>query len=132
MDGFGSDTFQGVNAGGERFWVKFHFKTDQGIRTFSSDEAAIVGGRDLQYCHHELYEHIERGEFPSWTLKVQVMPEAAAATYRIDPFDLTRSEEHTSELQSLRHLVCRLLLEKKKKNQLIRNEVIRHYPTVGT
>jgi catalase len=90
MDGFGSHTFQWVNAAGERFWVKFHFKTDQGIACFTSDEAAIVGGKDQQYCHHELYEHIEKGEFPSWTLKVQVMPEADAATYRIDPFDVTK------------------------------------------
>jgi catalase len=90
MDGFGSHTFQWVNAKGERFWVKFHFKTDQGIQCFTSEEAAVVGGRDQQYCHHELYEHIEQGQFPSWTLKVQVMPEADAATYRIDPFDLTK------------------------------------------
>jgi catalase len=90
MDGFGSHTFQWLNARGECFWVKFHFKTDQGIRTFTSEDAAVVGGRDQQFCHHDLYEHIEKGEFPSWTLKVQVMPEAEAATYRIDPFDLTK------------------------------------------
>ncbi len=90
MDGFGSHTFQWVNAAGERFWVKFHFKTDQGIACLTSDEAAVVGGRDPQHHHREIYEHIERGEFPTWTLKVQVMPEADAATYRIDPFDLTK------------------------------------------
>jgi catalase len=90
MDGFSSHTYQWVNARDERVWVKFHFKTDQGIKCFTSEEAAIVGGRDQQYCHHELYEHIGQGKFPSWTLKVQVMPEAEAATYRIDPFDLTK------------------------------------------
>jgi catalase len=90
MDGFGSHTFQWVNAQGERFWVKFHFKTNQGIKTFTSEEAAIIGGLDQFYCHKDLYDHIERGEFPSWTLKVQVMPEAEAAAYRIDPFDLTK------------------------------------------
>ena len=90
MDGFGSHTFQWINATGERFWVKFHFKTNQGIKTFTSEEAAVVGGQDQQYCHHDLYAAIERKEFPSWTLKVQVMSEAAAATYRIDPFDLTK------------------------------------------
>ena len=90
MDGFGSHTFQWINAKNERFWVKFHFKTNQGIRTFTSEEAAVVGGQDQQYCQHDLYTAIERGEFPSWTLKVQVMPEADAATYRIDPFDLTK------------------------------------------
>lgn len=90
MDGFSSHTYQWVNARGERFWVKFHFKTDQGIKCFTSEEAAILSGQDQQYCHHDLYAAIERGEFPSWTVKVQVMPEADAATYRIDPFDLTK------------------------------------------
>jgi catalase len=90
MDGFSSHTYQWVNATGARVWVKFHFKTDQGIRTYSSEEAAIIGGQDQHHCHKDLYDHIERGDFPSWTVKVQVMPEAEAATYRIDPFDLTK------------------------------------------
>jgi catalase len=90
MDGFGSHTFQWVNAKGERFWVKFHFKTDQGIRNLTSEEAAAIGGRDPQYHQRDLYQALERGEFPSWTLKVQVMPEAEAATYRFNPFDLTK------------------------------------------
>ena len=90
MDGFGSHTFQWVNARGERVWVKFHFKTNQGIKCFTSEEAARVGGQDQQYCHHDLYAAIERKDFPSWTLKVQVMPEAEAKRYRIDPFDLTK------------------------------------------
>ena len=94
MDGFGSHTFQWVNAQNERFWVKFHFKTDQGIKTFSSEEAVVVGGQDPFYCHKDLYDAIERKEFPSWTLKVQVMPEAEAANYRIDPFDLTKVWNH--------------------------------------
>ncbi|WNG60412.1 catalase [Archangium gephyra] len=90
MDGFGSHTFQWVNARGERFWVKFHFKTDQGIRTLSSEEAAAIGGRDPQHHQRDLYAALDRGEFPSWTLKVQVMPEADAPTYRFNPFDLTK------------------------------------------
>ena len=90
MDGFGSHTFQWVNARGERFWVKFHFKTDQGIKCFTSEEAAVVGGQDPLHCHTDLYAAIERQDFPSWTLKVQVMPDADAAHYRIDPFDLTK------------------------------------------
>ncbi|MFO0585444.1 MAG: catalase [Anaeromyxobacter sp.] len=90
MDGFGSHTFQWVNAQGERFWVKFHFKTDQGIRNLTSTEAERVGGQDPQHHQHDLYEAIERGEFPSWTVKVQVMPAADAAGYRFDPFDLTK------------------------------------------
>jgi catalase len=90
MDGFSSHTYQWVNAQGERFWVKFHFKTDQGVRFLTSDEAAAVGGRDPSALHKDLYDAIERRNFPSWTLKVQVMPEKDAADYRFNPFDLTK------------------------------------------
>jgi catalase len=90
MDGFGSHTFQWVNARGERSWVKFHFKTDQGIRCLGSAEAERLGGQDPAHIHADLYDAIGRGEHPSWTLKVQVMPEREAATYRFDPFDLTK------------------------------------------
>lgn len=93
MDGFGSHTFQWVNAKGERFWVKFHFKTDQGIATLTSEEAALAG-RDPQHLHREFYARVQRGEAPSWTLKVQVMPEADAQTYRFNPFDLTKVWPH--------------------------------------
>jgi len=89
-DGFGSHTFQWVNAKNERFWVKLHFKTNQGIKTLTSEEAAAIGGKDPMYHQRDLYAAINRGEFPSWTLKVQVMPEADAATYRFNPFDLTK------------------------------------------
>ena len=94
MNGYGSHTFQWANAKNERFWVKFHFKTDQGIKCFTSEEAAVVGGKDQQFCQHDLYSAIERGEFPSWTLQVQVMPEADAAKYYVDPFDLTKVWPH--------------------------------------
>jgi len=90
MDGFGSHTFQWVNAAGERSWVKFHFKTDQGIRCLTSDEAARLGGQEPAHHQKDLYDAIERGDLPSWTLKVQVMPERDAAGYRFDPFDLTK------------------------------------------
>ncbi len=70
--------------------MKFHFKTDQGIACLPSGEAALLGGQNPQYLQHEFYEAIKRGEFPSWTLKVQVMPEAEAPGYRFDPFDLTK------------------------------------------
>ena len=90
MDGFGSHTFQWVNAKPERFWVKFHFKTDQGIRCLTSEEAARIGGENPQHHQRDLRAAIERGELPSWTLKVQVMPDADAASYRINPFDVTK------------------------------------------
>jgi catalase len=90
MDGFGSHTFGLVNARGERFWVKFHFKTDQGIRCLTSDEGASIGGRDPAHLQRDLYSAIERGEHPSWTLKLQVMKASDAAAYRFNPFDLTK------------------------------------------
>ena len=90
MDGFGSHTFQWVNAKGERFWVKFHFKTDQGIKCLTGEEAERIGGKDPSAIHKDLYDAIARKDYPSWTLKVQVMPEKEAAGYRFNPFDLTK------------------------------------------
>jgi catalase len=94
MDGFGSHTFQWLNAKDERFWVKFHFKTNQGIKNFTSEEAAVRAGKDSFYCHHDLYQSIEKGDFPSWKLYVQVMLDEEAAKYRIDPFDVTKVWNH--------------------------------------
>jgi catalase len=94
MDGFGSHTFQWVNAAGVRHWVKFHFKTDQGIRCLTSEAAARIGGEDPTHHHRDLYAAIERGELPSWILKVQLMPHADAKTYRFNPFDLTKVWPH--------------------------------------
>ncbi len=81
MDGFGSHTFQWVNAAGERFWVKFHFKTEPGDRdVHHREEAAIVGGQDRVLLPARICTtRSRRGDFPHWTLKVQVMPEAAAS-----------------------------------------------------
>jgi catalase len=90
MDGFGSHTFMVVNDAGERNWVKFHFKTDHGIKTLTSEEAAKIGGEDPQYMQKDLYDNIKKGNFPSWTLKVQVMAEQDAYKYRFDPFDVTK------------------------------------------
>lgn len=94
MNGYGSHTFQWVNAAGERFWVKFHFKTDQGIETLTSEESARVAGENPQAHQSDLVQAIERGDYPSWTLKVQVMPEADAPGYRYNPFDLTKVWPH--------------------------------------
>jgi len=90
MDGFGSHTFQWLNAAGERFWVKFHFKTDQGIRCLGNEASARICGENPLHHQHDLRGAIDRGELPSWTMKVQVMPEAEAASYRFDPFDVTK------------------------------------------
>ncbi len=85
MDGFGSHTYQWINAAGERFWVKYHFTTQQGIDNLTADEAAQLAGSDADHHIRDLFEHIADGDFPRWTLSVQVMPYADAETYRFNP-----------------------------------------------
>jgi catalase len=83
-----------VNAKGERFWVKYHFKTDQGIECLTQQEADRLAGVDADCHRRDLFDAIRRGEHPSWTLKVQIMPFADAETYRFNPFDLTKVWPH--------------------------------------
>ncbi|MEO9108976.1 MAG: catalase [Jatrophihabitantaceae bacterium] len=90
LHGFGSHTFSLVNAAGERHWVKFHHVCQQGIENLTDAEAADVVAKDRESSQRDLYEAIEREDFPKWKLCVQVMPEADAATYRFHPFDLTK------------------------------------------
>jgi catalase len=94
MNGYSSHTYMWVNAAGERFWVKYHFKTDQGIETFTQDEADQMAAMDTDYHQRDLFEHVAAGEYPSWTLKMQIMPFEEAATYRFNPFDLTKVWPH--------------------------------------
>ncbi len=94
MDGFGSHTFQWVNARGEIFWVKYHFKTDQGIKNLVADDAARIAGQDADHHQRDLLRAIDRAEYPSWTLKMQIMPAADAAKYRFNPFDVTKVWSH--------------------------------------
>ena len=91
MHGFGSHTFSFINDKNERFWVKFHFKTMQGIKNFTDAEAQKVRGEDPDHAQRDLVEAIDRGDFPRWAVKVQVMPEAEAKTYKWNPFDLTKT-----------------------------------------
>jgi Catalase len=91
MHGFGSHTFSFFNANNERFWVKFHFKTMQGIANFTNAEAARIVGEDREYSQRDLFENIEKGNFPKWRMCVQIMPEQEAKTYRYNPFDLTKT-----------------------------------------
>ena len=94
MHGFGSHTYSFLNAKNERSWVKFTFKTQQGIENLSDAQAQSTIGRDRESNQRDLYESIESGAFPRWTLFIQVMPEADAATYRLNPFDLTKVWPH--------------------------------------
>jgi catalase len=90
MHGFGSHTFSLINARGERTWVKFHFVTQQGIRNLTDAEAEALVGKDRESHQRDLYESIERKDFPRWKLFIQVMAEKDAATCRYNPFDLTK------------------------------------------
>ncbi|EHI13266.1 catalase [Mycolicibacterium thermoresistibile] len=94
MNGYGSHTYSWINADGEIFWVKYHFKTDQGIEFLTQEEADRLAGEDADYHTRDLYEAIEGGQYPSWTLKVQIMPFEEAKTYRFNPFDLTKVWPH--------------------------------------
>lgn len=94
MDGFGSHTFMWVDAAGKRSWVKFHFKTEQGIAFLTNEQAAIIGGKEPAFLHKDLYDAILRGDYPAWRLEVQIMAEADAAGYRFDPFDVTKVWPH--------------------------------------
>jgi catalase len=98
MDGFGSHTFSLVNAGGERVWVKWHLKTQQGIRNLLPEDAARLAGTDPDHAQRDLFGAIAAGDFPKWNVFIQVMTEAEAATWEArtgwNPFDLTKVWPH--------------------------------------
>src|SRR3546814_8741760 len=89
MNGYGSHTYMWIHAAGEKFWVKYHFHTNQGMAFFTNAEAAAMAGSDAAFHRRDLFEAIARNEHPSWALSVQIMPHDDAKTYRINPFDLT-------------------------------------------
>ncbi|SHI66560.1 catalase [Rubritalea squalenifaciens DSM 18772] len=93
-NGYGSHTYSFINAKGERFWVKFHFKTRQGIQNMSNEEAAQVIAQDRESSQRDLYENIEQGHFPQWDFKIQIMPEEEAENCAFNPFDLTKVWPH--------------------------------------
>lgn len=90
MNGYGSHTFKWVNAQGEAVWVKYHWKTEQGIKNLDVDLAAKLAGENPDYHIEDLHNAIAAGDFPSWKLCVQIMPLEDADTYRFDPFDVTK------------------------------------------
>ena len=94
MHGFGSHTYSLYNEKGERFWVKFHFKSLQGITYYSDEEAAAVIANDRESSQRDLFGSIERGDYPRWRVCLQIMPEMEAQTYRWNPFDLTKVWPH--------------------------------------
>ena len=94
MNGYGSHTFSTINAAGERFWVKFHFKTVQGSENFTDAEAKAMTAEDPDFHRRDLWKEISEGDAPEWRLEMQVMPIVDAATYRFNPFDLTKVWPH--------------------------------------
>ncbi|WEK54467.1 MAG: catalase KatA [Candidatus Cohnella colombiensis] len=88
--GYGSHTFKWVNADGNGVWVKYHFRTEQGIKNLDVNLAAKLAGENPDYHTEDLFNAIDKGDFPAWTLSIQVMPFEDADTYRFDPFDVTK------------------------------------------
>ena len=94
MNGYGSHTFKNVNAQGQAFWVKYHFKTDQGVENFTQEEAQRLAGENPDYAQKDLLEAIADERFPSWTVCIQVMEYEDAAKYKWNPFDVTKVWPH--------------------------------------
>ncbi|MDP2371026.1 MAG: catalase [Rhodoferax sp.] len=94
MHGFGSHTFSFINANNERHWVKFHFRSQQGIQNLTDAQAEAIVGKDRESHQRDLYDSIENGDYPKWTLCVQVMPEKDASKVPYNPFDLTKVWPH--------------------------------------
>ena len=94
QNGYSSHTYSWINAGGDKFWVKYHFKTVQGIENFTDGEAKAMTAEDPDFHRRDLFETIAAGDFPEWRLEMQIMPFEEAADYRFNPFDLTKVWPH--------------------------------------
>ncbi|MBI9071804.1 MAG: catalase [Melioribacteraceae bacterium] len=94
MNGYGSHTFSLINESNERIWVKFHFKTQQGIKCLTDQESADIIAQDRESHQRDLLESIDKGEFPKWNMKIQVMTEEEAQKCKFNPFDLTKVWSH--------------------------------------
>jgi len=94
MNGYSSHTFKWYNEKGEYFWVQYHFKTDQGIKNLTRQEAEIMRAKDSDHATRDLYDAIERGDYPSWTLQMQIMTPEQAKDYRFDILDITKVWPH--------------------------------------
>ncbi len=94
MDGFSSHTFSLINSRNELFYVKWHFKTKQGIRNFTGEQADAMRGEDPDYAQRDLFDAIRTGDFPKWRVSVQIMPEKEAGIFYLNPFDLTKVWPH--------------------------------------
>ena len=94
VNGYGSHTYSLINASGERFWVKFHFKTLQGIETITNAEAEAIVAKDRESNQRDLFENIQAGNFPKWSFEIQIMTNEQAKECSFNPFDLTKVWPH--------------------------------------
>ena len=94
MNGYGSHTYKWVNASGEQFWVKYHFISNQGVSNMTNEVAEKLAGQDTDYLQNELFSAIEDGNYPSWTLYVQIIPYQEGLDYKYDIFDVTKVVSH--------------------------------------
>ena len=94
INGYGSHTYSFINDKDERFWVKFHFKTQQGIETLTNKEASLIVAHDRESNQRDLFENIENKNFPKWNLKIQIMTNEEAKNFEFSAFDLTKVWPH--------------------------------------
>jgi catalase len=113
MNGYSSHTFKWYNAKGEYFWVQYHFKTDQGNKTLTRQEAQRLCGEDPDHATRDLYEAIARGDYPSWTLEMQILTPEQAGDFPWDIFDITKVWPH-GEVPPIK--VGRLVLDRNPEN----------------
>lgn len=119
MNGYGSHTYMWVNEAGEKFWVKYHFISEQGVEFLTNDEAEALAGKDADHHRRDLFDAIAGGDFPSWSVEVQVMPYEDAKGYRFNPFDLTKT---ISKKDYPRHKVGRFTLNQNPVNHFAQIE----------
>ena len=113
MNGYSSHTYRWYSDKGEYFWVKYHFKTEQGIQNLTRQEAEVMKGKDPDHATRDLHQSILRGEYPSWRLEMQIMTPEQAAKYRFDPFDITKVWPH-ADFPPI--VIGRLVLNKNPEN----------------
>jgi catalase len=113
MNGYSSHTFMWINANGEKFWVKYHFKTEQGIENFTDAEAKAMTASDPDYHRRDLRGAIDKKDYPVWQLEMQIMPFKDAENYRFNPFDLTKVWPH-SDYKPI--TIGRLVLDRNPEN----------------
>jgi len=122
MNGYSSHTYMWYNEAGDHVWVQYHFKTEQGIENFTAEEADRMRGIDPDCATRDLYEAIDRGDYPAWRLEVQVMTPEEAESYRFDPFDITKVWPH-ADFPPIE--VGRLVLNRNPENYFAEVERIR-------